>query len=102
MMILLTAAFLSLLGYVAPQMPDMPSVMELVETIGDKQMRSVGDLDDYTQSLLQLAQIHMAKSFSVEAKRYKRALDLVSVRVNATEDFVPPMANPSYLISLIL
>ncbi|ROT83230.1 polehole-like protein [Penaeus vannamei] len=95
MMILLTAAFLSLLGYVAPQMPDMPSVMELVETIGDKQMRSVGDLDDYTQSLLQLAQIHMAKSFSVEAKRYKRALDLVSVRVNATEDFVPPMANPS-------
>lgn len=43
-----------------------------VETIGDKQMRSVGDLDDYTQSLLQLAQIHMAKSFSVEAKRYKR------------------------------
>ncbi|XP_037779775.1 uncharacterized protein LOC119576246 [Penaeus monodon] len=95
MLCLLMAAVLSLLGYAAPQIPDMPSVMDLVDKIGDKQILSVGDLDDYTQSLLQLAQIHMAKSFSVESRRYKRALDLVSVRVNATESFVPPMANPS-------
>ncbi|XP_047476972.1 uncharacterized protein LOC125030755 [Penaeus chinensis] len=95
MLCFLTAAILSLLGYAATQIPDMPSVIELVDAIGDKQITSVGDLDDYTQSLLQLAQIHMAKSFSVETKRYKRALDLVSVRVNATENFVPPMAAPA-------
>ncbi|XP_063609339.1 uncharacterized protein LOC134783409 [Penaeus indicus] len=95
MLCFLTAAILSLLGYAAPQIPDMPSVIELVDTIGDKQILSVGDLDDYTQSLLQLAHIHMAKSFTTETKRYKRALDLVSVRVNATENFVPPVANPS-------
>ncbi|XP_042857979.1 uncharacterized protein LOC122244197 [Penaeus japonicus] len=90
---LITAVML--FGYGTTVAQNMPSVMELVDTIGDKQIRSVGDLDDYTNELFELAQIHIAKSFSAETRRYKRALDLTSVRINGTENFGFTMANPS-------
>ncbi|XP_042894169.1 uncharacterized protein LOC122267999 [Penaeus japonicus] len=92
---LMIIAVFALLGHTAAFVLDMPLMMELVDTIGNKQMRSVGDLDDYTNELFELAQIHIAKSFSAETRRYKRALDLTSVRINGTENFGFTMANPS-------
>lgn len=67
--------------------PEMPSLVDLVENVGDIPLASVGDLDRYSRALHDLADVHMAKSFAAEARRFKRDLDLTSINVTGSYPF---------------
>nr|APA05127.1 polephole-like protein [Penaeus vannamei] len=83
----ITAVVLTLLGGMAVGLPEMPSVGDLIDAVGERPFRSLRDLNDYTDSLLDLANHHMAKSFAAETRRYKRALDLTSIKVSGTAGY---------------
>ncbi|XP_047476928.1 uncharacterized protein LOC125030725 [Penaeus chinensis] len=82
MMWTITTVVLTLLGGMAAGLPDMPSVGDLVDAVGDRPFRSLRDLNDYTNSLLDLANDHMARSFATETRRYKRHLHTTTTTVS--------------------
>lgn len=49
-------------------------VFQQIDAVGERPFRSLRDLNDYTNSLLDLANHHMARSFAAETRRYKRGI----------------------------
>lgn len=45
-----------------------------MDAVGEREFRSLRDLNEYADSLLDLANLHMAKAFSAETRRYKRGM----------------------------
>ncbi|XP_063609338.1 uncharacterized protein LOC134783408 [Penaeus indicus] len=87
MMWTITTVVLFLLGGMAAGLPEMPSVGDLIDAVGERPFRSLRDLNDYTNSLLDLANHHMARSFAAETRRYKRAFDETSIVISGTAGF---------------
>ncbi|XP_071544738.1 uncharacterized protein [Panulirus ornatus] len=69
------------------RLPVIPSLADLMKYEDDHPLESLGDLDNYTQTLQDHARMLISKAFSAEARRYRRALDIKSVTVTGTEPY---------------
>nr|XP_027220215.1 uncharacterized protein LOC113812508 [Penaeus vannamei] len=66
-------------------LPGPPNLANLMATMHDRPFRSLADLKAYTDGILDVANLQISKAFSVETRRYKRDLDVTSMKVNRTE-----------------
>ncbi|XP_064112419.1 uncharacterized protein LOC135219519 [Macrobrachium nipponense] len=82
--VLLTATSVALQEH-GDHLPEMPSLDELTNELGDFKLETLGDLDAYSEAIQRLARLHISKAFSAEIRRYKREIDTKSANVTALE-----------------
>nr|XP_053634704.1 uncharacterized protein LOC128690173 [Cherax quadricarinatus] len=54
--------------------------------VEERSLSTLVDLDEYMEDLVKLARLQISKAFTEESRRYRRALDMASIKVKGTED----------------